>query len=114
MRETVKKQMLLSFRSSNKQCFLSILGNAKVLKQEIKTVGYKQDLLKFLRFVDVSYMRGNVVHPHLPRYKMCAITDVSVNYTPDGNYASIRRGPTSSSRIKVEFHGNKTCILRRR
>ena len=32
-------------------------------------------------------MAGASIHPYLPQYKLCAISDVSVNYTPDGAYS---------------------------
>jgi hypothetical protein len=35
-------------------------------------------------------MRGANEHQVLPRYKMLAVTEVSVNYTPDGAYATYR------------------------
>ena len=38
---------------------------------------------------------------------MCAITDVNVNYTPDGNYASIRRGPMAAVELKLSFMETK-------
>jgi len=36
----------------------------------------------------VQFRKGQNQHPYLPTWKMCAITDVSVNYTPDGVYAT--------------------------
>lgn len=36
----------------------------------------------------VKFMKGVKLHPYLPQYKVCAITDISVNYTPDGVYAT--------------------------
>ena len=36
----------------------------------------------------VQFRKGTQLHPYLPVWKMCAITDVSVNYTPDGTYAT--------------------------
>ena len=36
----------------------------------------------------VQFMRGPSLHPFLPQYKVCAITDVSINYTPDGTYST--------------------------
>lgn len=36
----------------------------------------------------VQFRKGTNPHPYLPMWKMCAITDVSVNYTPDGTYAT--------------------------
>jgi hypothetical protein len=38
----------------------------------------------------ISFMRGATEHNVLPRYKMLAVTEVSVNYTPDGAYATYR------------------------
>ncbi|MFZ9727899.1 MAG: hypothetical protein ACO3CD_02705 [Candidatus Nanopelagicaceae bacterium] len=36
----------------------------------------------------VKFMKGSKLHPYLPQYKICAIADISVNYTPDGVYAT--------------------------
>lgn len=36
----------------------------------------------------VKFMHKSQLHPYLPQYKICAITNVSVNYTPDGVYAT--------------------------
>lgn len=36
----------------------------------------------------VQFMRGPALHNFLPQYKVCAITDVSINYTPDGTYST--------------------------
>ena len=38
--------------------------------------------------VQPIFMKGAKIHPYLPQYKVCAISDVSVNYTPDGVYAT--------------------------
>ena len=84
------------------------LGNAKVFGYEGDQNGAIQaGFIKVPKICHVAYMRGNVVHPHLPRYKMCAITDVSVNYTPDGNYASISRGPMAAVELKLSFMETK-------
>lgn len=37
----------------------------------------------------VQFMKGAALHPFLPQYKVCAITDVSINYTPDGTYSTL-------------------------
>ena len=36
----------------------------------------------------VKFMKGAKLHPYLPQYKICAISDISVNYTPDGVYST--------------------------
>lgn len=37
--------------------------------------------------VDVKFMAGSNANPYLTQYKPCAITSLSVNYTPDGSFA---------------------------
>lgn len=36
----------------------------------------------------VVFKKGKDPHPFLPLYKVCAITGIDVNYTPDGSYAT--------------------------
>ena len=55
----------------------------------------------------VTYMRGSEQHPDLPTYKMCAITDVAINYTPDGNYAVYYDGTPVAYELKVSFMETK-------
>lgn len=38
--------------------------------------------------VHVQFRKGAEAHPFLPLWKMCALVDVSVNYTPDGVYST--------------------------
>lgn len=40
----------------------------------------------------VQFMKGTNIHPYLPQFKVCAITGVDVNYTPDGTYATYGGG----------------------
>ena len=63
--------------------------------------------VKVPKVCSVHYMRGGDVHPFLPRYKMCAITDVAVNYTPDGNYAIFEDGMPVAVELKVSFMETK-------
>lgn len=37
---------------------------------------------------DLIYMQGSQPHPFLHRFKMCALTDMAVNYTGEGIYAT--------------------------
>lgn len=36
----------------------------------------------------VNFMSGSEQHPYLPKYKLCGITDVNINYTADGTYST--------------------------
>ena len=52
-------------------------------------------------------MKGAEQHPYLPRYKMCALTDLNINYTPDGNYAAFADGHPVATEIKISFMETK-------
>jgi hypothetical protein len=45
-------------------------------------------LLKAPHTFRISYKTSNKDHPYLNRFKECALTNCSVNYTPDGSYMS--------------------------
>ena len=101
---TFRKCMLPSFS----------LGGSPVLgfgESDTKDVNENRALeasfIKVPKVCQVTYMRGEKQHPHLPAYKMCAITDVAVNYTPDGNYAVYNDGMPVATELKVSFMETK-------
>jgi hypothetical protein len=55
----------------------------------------------------VNFMRGSSRNRFLPRYKMCAITDVNVNYTPDNVYATFDRSSPVATELKISFMETK-------
>ena len=71
-------------------------GEAQIVRSIIRT--FKQAmsvkrsqsvlLLKSPHTFRISYLTSNDDHPYLNRFKECALTNCSVNYTPDGQYMS--------------------------
>jgi len=55
----------------------------------------------------VSFMRGSVEHEVLPRYKMLAVTQVDVNYTPDGAYATYDDAQPVAIELSINFQETK-------
>ena len=55
----------------------------------------------------VAFMHGPNEHAALPRFKMCAITQVDVNYTPDGTYATYFDGQPVAVQLTVSFQETK-------
>ena len=93
-----KKSMLPTYR----------LGENKVLGtrgNDNKAV--EAAFIKVPKVCKVTYMRGSSQHPDLPTYKMCAVTDMNINYTPDGNYAVYNDGSPVAYEIKVSFMETK-------
>ena len=54
-----------------------------------------------------SFMRGADVHAVLPKYKMLAVTQVDVNYTPDGAYATYTDAQPVSIELGINFQETK-------
>jgi len=55
----------------------------------------------------VSFMRGSEEHKVLPRYKMLAVTQVDVNYTPDGAYATYNDAQPVAIELGINFQETK-------
>ena len=55
----------------------------------------------------VAFMKGSSEHEGLPRFKMCAITQVDVNYTPDGAYATYFDGQPVAIQLSISFQETK-------
>tara|TARA_B100001250_G_scaffold75126_1_gene61462 strand:+ start:7296 stop:8381 length:1086 start_codon:yes stop_codon:yes gene_type:complete len=59
-------------------------------------MGKHANFIEVPNLVMVKYMKGNTMHPYLSQYKSCALTNVDINYTPDGVYStSIDAYPTA-------------------
>ena len=62
---------------------------SQAISEEAKAIGQSNaNYIGVPGLCQVKFMHKNLLHPYLPQYKICAITNVSVNYTPDGVYAT--------------------------
>lgn len=52
---------------------------------------------------ELRYMTGSVPHPFLHRFKTCALTDISVNYTGEGIYATYSDATPNSMIMDLTF-----------
>ena len=55
----------------------------------------------------VTFMKGGIPNPNVAQYKMCAITQVDVNYTPDGTYATYNDGSMVAIGLSLAFQETK-------
>jgi len=93
-----KKSMLPTYK----------LGDSKVLGTSGNdNPAVEAAFIKVPKVCKVSYMRGDSQHPVLPTYKMCALTDMNINYTPDGNYAVYNDGSPVAYELKLSFMETK-------
>jgi len=61
------------------------------------------NLIKVPNICTVKFMFGNRLHPYLPQYKAMAISNVAINYTPDGSYATYENGSPVATQLKVSL-----------
>jgi hypothetical protein len=52
----------------------------------------------------ISYLSKNTDHPYLNRFKECALTDCSVNYTPDGTYMTYTDSSMTAYELSLTFN----------
>lgn len=60
-------------------------------------------LLKVPNICKVLFMTGSSPNPFLSQFKPCAITNVTVNYTPDGAYATYEQGAPVAVNLSVSL-----------
>ena len=53
--------------------------------------------------VRVTFMTGSKPNPFVSQFKPCAISNVSINYTPDGSWASYEGGAPVATNITINF-----------
>ncbi len=61
------------------------------------------NLLTIPDLCQVSFMYGSALHPYLPKYKLCGITDVNINYTAAGAYATYGDGAPVATELTISF-----------
>lgn len=89
-----RKAMLPSFAQSKDVPFVS--GDA-----------IQDNFIRVPNVCRVSFMKGDGLNEFVPQYKICAITQVDVNYTPDGAYATYGDGNMVAIGLSLAFQETK-------
>ena len=98
----MNKKIIDSFRKAMLPRFA--LGNELNFSSAEAT---SRNYIKVPNVCKVSFMRGGSVNTDVPQYKMCAITEVDVNYTPDGTYATYQDGSMVAIGLSLNFQETK-------
>ena len=75
----------------------------KAFKRNMKPKGSGGNFLTTPNIFEIRYMEGTQDHKFLNKFKICALTDVSVNYTADGVYATYHDGTPISMTMDLSF-----------
>lgn len=83
-----------------------IIGIIRFFKQAMAPQKSSSNLfVKAPHTFRIKYIWGqkNEVHPFLNKFKECALQNLTVDYTPEGNYATFYDGPMISYQITMQF-----------
>jgi len=76
----------------------------KTLKTEMAPGGSRGDIfLTTPNVFQLSYRKGPDIHPYLNLFKQCFLTDMTVNYTAEGVYATYSNGSPVSYTLDLGF-----------
>ena len=87
-------------------------SEAGIVKSIIKTLKVhsaaklNNDGMGFLNAPDIfriGYYKGGSPHPFLNRFKTCALTNMSTNYTGSGTYATYEDGTPVHMKLDISF-----------
>ena len=84
-------------------------GEIMGFNRKANNIGVTLGFIGVPKLVRVSFMKGSNEHEGLPRYKMCALTSVDANYTPDGTYATYQDGQPVAIGLSLNFQETKIC-----
>jgi hypothetical protein len=70
---------------------------------QVTNTDYPAGYLSVPNLCRMQLMKGGAKHPYLSQYKALAITNVDINYTPDGSYSTTIDGIPSAVELRVSF-----------
>ena len=100
---TFKKNLLPGFGGSTKilDSFISgVIADSGVTDKE-GMGGTYGNFIEVPNLVMLRYMQGSKMHPYLSQYKSLALTNVDVNYTPDGVYSTFENGYPTAVELRI-------------
>ena len=82
----------------------TVINIIRTFKQSMAPIRSQSNLfLKTPHTYRLQYMSRGKIHPFLNMFKECALTNMSMKYTPDGNYATYEDGVMSSYEMTMQF-----------
>jgi hypothetical protein len=82
----------------------AVIGIIRTFKQSMAVIRSESNLfLKTPHTYKLQYKHRGSEHPYLNKFKECALMNMSVNYTPDGNYATYEDGVMTAYEMRLSF-----------
>ena len=77
------------------------IGMTADTQDKSDNAGKHANFIEVPNLVMLKYMKGSSMHPYLSQYKSCAITNVDINYTPDGVYSTSIDGYPTAVELRI-------------
>ena len=83
---------------------LEVIKIIRTFKQSMAPIRSQSNLfLRTPHTYRLQYLTRGKVHPYLNMFKECALTNLSMKYTPDGNYATYEDGVMTSYEMTMQL-----------
>lgn len=87
---------------------LNPFGNKDKPKKGSKTESkHNRNYISLPSLCIIRFMKGSSEHPYLTQYKPCALTNVAISYTPDGQYSTYSDGSPVATTLTLQFTETK-------
>ena len=84
------------------------IGNELIGGKSLITDNSQRDnFIRVPRLCKFTFMHGSSPHEWITQFKPCAISNVSVNYTPDGTFATYSDGSPVATELRLSFQETK-------
>ena len=83
---------------------ISVINIIRTFKQSMAPIRSQSNLfLRTPHTYRLQYMSRGKVHPYLNMFKECALTNLNMKYTPDGNYSTYEDGVMTAYEMTMQF-----------
>ena len=83
---------------------MAVIKIIRTFKQSMAPIRSQSNLfLRTPHTYRLQYLTRGKVHPYLNMFKECALTNLSMKYTPDGNYATYEDGVMTSYEMTMQL-----------
>ena len=82
-------------------------GNESKIDGKNINLGLESGFIAVPNLCQVTFMTGGDINRNVPQYKMCAITNCDINYTPDGQWATYSDGTPVAYTLSISFQETK-------
>lgn len=96
-------QNLQLIASSNVSSFFKGTEMHKQKKMKESSFTEQNNFIQLPDLCLFKYMVGPDINPYLNQYKACALTNVDVNFTPDGSYSTLIDGYPSAVELSISL-----------